>query len=232
MWSIADIARAIQVALLREADRLETEQAVYGLDTRNEVSLQALLAQGLENAGFGVHREERYPEYRNSRKASEGQRCDLVLTQNGRPLARPEDLPTFFDPPDPVALDEAFWLEVKIAAQFRTGGPNRRYSSLFAAIRRDIAKLSAHKGIRHGALLILLFAHDQLIADHDLGVWRSQCSEHGFQIGDPSLGLVPVGDRLGNTMCRVGLYPVCRVENGLPAVIPPGDDKSRFDRAP
>src|SRR5262245_30087071 len=210
MWSIGEIINAIQTGLIDESDRIEADQAVYGLDALDEIDLHTLLGRALEKAGFGVHREERYPEYRSFRTRSEGRRCDLVLTQGGKPLARPEQLPTFFDPPDPVPLDEAFWLEVKIIAQFRPGGSNRRYSSAFAPMRRDIAKLTNHKGIRHGGLLILMFAQDRLVTQHDLELWRFQCADQGFRLGEPSFCDIALGDRLGNTTCRAGLYPVCR----------------------
>jgi hypothetical protein len=216
MWSNREIISAIQMGLSAESDRIESEQAVYGLDALDELALHLLLGTALEKAGFGVHREERYPEYRRSRTRSKGRRCDLVLTRDGRPLAKPEQLPTLFDPPDPVPLNEAFWLEVKIVAQFRLGGSNRRYSSAFAPIRRDIAKLAKHKGFSYGGLLILMFAQERLVADHDLELWRFQCNEQGFPLGEASLRDIALGDRLGNKICRVGLYPVCREENNIP----------------
>ena len=212
MWSIAKLANVLEAGLLQEASRLEGEQAVYGLDARDELALQPQLAQVLQDAGYGVHREERYPAYRKRRRESEGERCDLVLTPGGRPLATPEKSRTLFDPIDAVALQDAFWMEVKVVAQFTTRGPNRRYSSLFGAVRRDIAKLSKEPGISHAALLILLFAQDERIADHDLEVWRSQCRDKGHRLGAPALRGVSVGDRLGNALCKLALYPVYHCE--------------------
>jgi hypothetical protein len=208
MWSIANIADALEVGLAREANRLDAEQAVYGLDSCDELSLQPQLAQVLRDAGYGAYREERYPAYRANRRESEGERCDLVLTPNGRPLAAPDEPPTLFDPPDAVPLADAFWMEVKVVAQFTTRGPNRRYSSIFSAVRRDITKLSKEPGIAHGALLVVLFVQDKQVADHDLRTWTSQCKERGHRLGRPALRGVAVGDRMGNALCRLALYPV------------------------
>jgi hypothetical protein len=208
MWSIANIADSLEAGLAREANRLEAEQAVYGLDSRGELSLQSHVAEILQTAGYGVYREVRYPEYRVCRRESEGERCDLVLTPAGRPLAAPEQPRTLFDPADAVALADAFWMEVKVVAQFTTRGPNRRYSSIFSVVRRDIAKLSKEPGISHAALLILLFVQDKRVADHDLRVWTTQCKEHGHRLGRPALRGVALGDRLGNALCKIALYPV------------------------
>ena len=208
MWSIENIASCIEAGLVREASRLELEQAVYGLDSRGEAPLQLQIAEALQAAGHGVYREQRYPAYRSCRRESEGERCDLVLTPNARPLAAPERNPTLFDPTDAVALADAYWMEIKVVAQFTTRGPNPRYSSLFGPVRRDITKLSKQPGILHAGLLIVLFVEDKKVADHDLRVWTSQCKEHGHRIGRPELRSVAVNDRLGNNFCRLALFPV------------------------
>jgi hypothetical protein len=88
-WAIADIADAVEAGLRREADAFDREQAVYGLDTLSELELHPLLVSALKQAGFGVHREERYPADRCKRSESCGERCDIVLTPAGCPLAWP-----------------------------------------------------------------------------------------------------------------------------------------------
>ncbi len=67
MWSIADIADAVHAGLAAEAARLDQEQAVRGLDGADELGLHPVVARGLEEAGYGVHREERYPAERHKR---------------------------------------------------------------------------------------------------------------------------------------------------------------------
>ena len=88
MWSIADIADSLEAGLRADAAALDAEHAVYGLDARDELALHPLVASWLNHAGFGVHREQRYPADRpRTSRISEGERCDFVLTpgRSGRP---------------------------------------------------------------------------------------------------------------------------------------------------
>ena len=75
MWSLHYIADALAAGLRLEERRLNVEHAVYGLDARDELSLQPLLAQSLESAGYGVYREQRYPACRSLRKVSVAISC-------------------------------------------------------------------------------------------------------------------------------------------------------------
>ena len=211
VWSIAEIADALEAALRAEADRNDREQSVRGLDALDELSLHPLLAGGLSAAGHGVFGEQHYPTAGRRQRYSEGERCDLVLTPGGRDLNDPSREPTLFDPPDAVALDEAFWLEVKVVCQFTPEGPNQRYASqLLSTVREDVTKLSRNRGIRHSGLLIILFAEDQPTAEHDLAAWLDRCLQRGLPVGAPSLRTFGITDRLGNGVCAVALYPVAR----------------------
>ena len=206
---LGDIADAVEVGLRREAKRLDTEQAVFGLDVRDEVDLHPLLATALIDAGYGVAREQRYPADRRKRKESEGERCDLVLTPDGRPLQVSEKKATLFDDPDALPLDEGFWLEVKTVAQFTDEGANRNYSSqLLSTVRHDVTKLSKDDGILHAGLLLILFVRDREIAVHDLKVWQDTCLEKGLPIGAPARRDVAVTDRHGHACAAVAVYPV------------------------
>jgi len=211
VWSIAEIADALEAALRAEADRNDHEQSVRGLDALDELSLHPLLAGGLSAAGHGVFGEQHYPTVGRRQRDSEGERCDLVLTPGGRDLNDPSREPTLFDPPDAVALDEAFWLEVKVVCQLTPEGPNQRYASqLLSTVREDVTKLSRNRGIRHSALLIILFAEDRSTAEHDLAAWLDRCLGRGLPVGSPSLRTFGITDRLGNGVCAVALYPVAR----------------------
>lgn len=208
-WIIADLADAVEAGLRRRIGELDLEQAVYGLDSLDELRLHRILAEALQEGGFGVFREQRYPADRKRRRFSEGERCDLVLTPGGRPLEQPDAAGTLFDAPDAVTLADAFWLEVKIVAQFTVEGPNPNYSSqLLSTIRHDITKLSKDPGILHAGLLIVMFVRDHAVARHDLGIWQSRCVERGQPISAPSQRELPISDRIGNGLCVVSLYPV------------------------
>ncbi|MCZ6834775.1 MAG: hypothetical protein O7G85_03280, partial [Planctomycetota bacterium] len=195
MWSVADLADAVEAGVKASNSQLDEEHAVYGLDARDEVELHPILAQAFTCADYGVHREHRYPADQKKRKESEGERCDLVLTPDGLPLASSERKATLFEPADAVPLDEAYWLEVKTVAQYTIEGPNPQYSSqLLSTIRQDVTKLSKDQGILHAGLLIMMFVHDERVAEHDLGIWQDQCLTRGLPIAAPSFRSVKIKD--------------------------------------
>lgn len=209
MWSVADVADAIEGGLRRRMAQLDLEQSVTGLDALDELALHAILADCLAEAGYGVQRERRYPADRAKRRESEGERCDLVLTPDGRPLRETDAKATLFDRPDAVEPDEAFWLEVKLVSQFTEEGPNRNYASqLLSTVRHDVTKLSKDPDILRAAILIVLFVRDAIVAEHDLGVWQDRCLQRGLPIGAPSVRTLPMTDRLGNGVCAIAVYPV------------------------
>jgi hypothetical protein len=209
MWSIADIADAVAAGLQERADDLEAEQAVYGLDALEETALHPIIAAALADAGYGVHREQRYPSDRRKRRQSEGERCDLVLTERGRALRAPDVAGTLFDPPDAVDLPDAFWLEMKTVSQFSPGGPNRSYASqLQSTVRQDVTKLSKDLEILHAGVLLVLFVRDVSVARHDLGIWQERCLARGLPIGAPSVREIDLSDRHGNGHCTIAIYPV------------------------
>ena len=83
-WDFSTIADQISDVIQRAEADLRLEQAVYGLDTRDERELQELLATGLAKH-HAVAREVHYPSSAG-RKLTHRQRCDLVLTPIHRPL--------------------------------------------------------------------------------------------------------------------------------------------------
>lgn len=208
-WFIADIADAVERGLKHVAQALDEEQAVRGIDALEEAALQPLIAHALSTAGYGVYRERRYPADRRKRKESEGERCDLVLTPDGRALRETPTKATLFEPADAVDLDEAFWLELKAVSQYTLEGANRNYASqLLSTVRQDVTKLSKDDGILHAGLLLVVFVAEERVAEHDLQIWQDRCLERGLPIGAPSMRYVPLTDRLGHRVCALALYPV------------------------
>lgn len=210
MHSPADLADAIAAQILAAEAALRAEQAVYGLDARNELELHELIHAGLQSAGFGVYCEQRYPGVRaHKKKKSEGERCDVVVTLDDKPLRQPDVLGTLFDPADACDLDEAFWLEVKVVNQFTPEGVNGSYSSqLLSTVREDVLKLSREQEILRAGLLIVLFVHDARVAENDLRIWEQRCLELGLPIEPPIRRDIPIQDRHGNALCALALYPV------------------------
>lgn len=209
MWSPADITDAIEAGFRRRAAALDAEHAVYGLDALDEVRLHPVIAEALSHEGFGVYREERYPADRRKHRESEGERCDFVLTPGGLPLRVAERKATLFDSPDMVDLDEAYWLETKVVAQYTPEGPNRQYASqLLSTVRHDVAKLAKDPDILHAGLLIVMFVREQAVAVHDLDIWQDRCLRRSLPIAAPSVRHVQITERMGHGICTIALYPV------------------------
>ena len=209
MWSPADIVDALAAGLATEAARLDREQAVHGLDSRDELAMHPLLHDALRASGYGVHPEQRYPQDRAKRRRSEGERCDIVLTQDDAALIAPDVEATLFAPADASELIDAFWLEVKVVAQYVLEGANANYASeLMRPVRSDVAKLARDPGLRYAGVLLVLFTAGRPVAEHDLEIWERHCMRHDLPIAPPAIRHLDLNDRLGNTVCTSVVYPV------------------------
>lgn len=209
MWSVADVADALEAGFTREDARLREEQAVYGLDALDELDLHPVIARAFEGAAYGVFREQRYPADRRMTRESEGERCDFVLTPTGRELMEPDKPETLFDAPDSVPLEDAFWLEIKIAHQFTIAGPNPRYGAgMLSVARRDVRKLSKDRTILHAGLGMIAFVEDERIGRHDLNVWYERAIARGLPVGFPAVRSVEIQNRLGHGVCAIAIAPI------------------------
>ena len=210
-WSWHALADALADGLTRAAAEIELEQAVRGLDACKELELHPVLHAALRDAGYGVHPEQRFPRERGKRRRSEGSRCDIVLTPEGRPLASEEAQLGLFAPGQAVPLSAAMWIEVKAVAQFRELAPNRAYAqALQRPVWKDVEKLAADPGIAHAVVLLVIFTADAVIADHDLEVWAVRASQRGLPLWPRIQRSLPIGDRIGNRLCTLALFPIDR----------------------
>lgn len=208
-WQVPDIADAVAAGLSRQARADDAEHAVYGFDARDELGLHPLIQQALSDAGYGAWREQRYPGHWHKTKRSEGLRCDLVLTPEGRALRDQTVKGTLFDTGEAVDAQAAYWLEIKTVAQFESSGAFRRYSAeLLSPVMKDVKKIWSDGVIQHGGLLIILFTQTQEIAEHDLSVWHERCLRKGFPVGLPAVRGLPINDRIGNGWCSVAVFGV------------------------
>ncbi len=200
---------AVAAGFTRAAASRDLEQAVLGIDACDELELHPLIASALRDHGLGVWREQRYPRDRRKRRISEGDRCDFVLTPDARPLEEESARATLFDDPHAVALDDAFWLEVKVVHQFTEAGPNASYSSqLLSTVRQDVTKLSRDNDILHAGLLIAMFVASPEVAENDLRIWQDRCLAKSLPIAAPYQRYVRITNRVGNGCCCLALYPV------------------------
>jgi hypothetical protein len=206
-WDFSTLADRLYEIIQRTESDLRLEQAVYGLDAREELALHALLAEGLSKH-YDVAREVHYPSSCGN-KLTHRQRCDLVLSPKGRPLRLDSSPATLFDPADLCEVGDALWLEVKVAFQFREGGI--RHSGYGAqwrtAVVNDLRKMEAEEKIREAGLLLLVFNESKEILDKDLDLFESVLAEKEVLAGFRHVRSVEILERIGHRLCTVALWP-------------------------
>jgi hypothetical protein len=190
----------------REAE-LRLEQAVYGIDSLQELALHELLATGL-SVHHDVAREVHYPST-FGKKLSHRARCDLVLTPRGRPLRLDSRPPGLFDPVDVTPPGEALWLEVKVAYQYRT--PDERHGGYGAqwrdAVVNDLRKMDADELIRHAALLLIAFTESREAIEQHLQAFEDVLVRKEVLAGFRQTRTIDVQDRIGHRACTAALWP-------------------------
>ena len=207
IWDTSTLADHLGQALATAEADLRLEQAVYGLDTRDEKQLQTLLAEGLKQY-YGVAREVHYPST-VGRKLTHRPRCDLVLCPHGRQLKLDSTPPSLFDPPDQCDPQQAYWLEVKIAYQFREGGARHGgYGPQWRqAVISDLKKMEAEPLIREAALLLIVFNESADILEKDLELFENLLVEKEVIAGFRQVRSVSILDRIGHRLCTAALWP-------------------------
>jgi hypothetical protein len=206
-WDIAQIADRLGEAIAAAESELRLEQAVYGLDTRDERALQALLAERL-SAHYGVAREVHYPSSAG-RKLTHRMRCDLVLFPPGLPLRLDSTLPTLFDPPNFCQPPDALWLEVKVAYQFREGNVRHGgYGAQWrAAVVEDLRKMEAEPLIHEAALVLIVFNESEEVLEKDLELFEDVLVRKEVLAGFRQVRKIPLLDRIGHRLCTVAVWP-------------------------
>jgi hypothetical protein len=206
-WDFFDVAERIGKLFSAAEDELRLEQAVYGLDTKDEKEIQALLAERLA-ADYEVAREVHYPSSVGA-KRTHRKRCDLVLSPKGRPL-KLDFLPlTLFDPPNQCPPGQALWLEVKCAYQFREGGVRHGgYGQQWrSAVVEDLRKMEAEEPIREAGLLLVVFNESRSVLDKDLDLFETVLAQKEVLAGFRQVRTIPILDRIGHTLCTAALWP-------------------------
>lgn len=210
IWNTSIIADAVFAGMRQQARDEDLEQVVYGLDHHDELGLHPLIHAGLRGAGWGVWPEQRYPGHWAKLRKSEGNRCDVVLTEDPElPLRDPEIKGTLFDRLKGCDPEDAYWLEIKTVAQQTIEGPFRRYTTeLLSTVAGDINKLWNDSVICHAGLLLVLFTAGRDVAEYDLTAWYRKCLDRGYPVGAPEYRLLDITDRIGNCCCAVGVFGV------------------------
>jgi hypothetical protein len=206
-WDFVELIDRLHQLFLSAENELRLEQAVYGLDVRDERELQSLMAQRLAGH-YQVAREVHYPST-VGRKLTHRQRCDMVLTPLGRPLRLDSAPPTLFDPANLAAPEEALWLEVKIAYQFREGGIRHGgYGGQWRnAVVDDLRKMEAEPRILEAGLLLVVFNESAAVLEKDLELFENVLARKEVLAGFRQVRSVEILDRIGHRLCTVALWP-------------------------
>lgn len=113
-----------------------------------------------------------------------------------------------------AGVDEVFWLEVKTMGQFTyvdgVPGPFGYGSSFMRGITADLRKLRDDPDVLHGGAMIVLFCASEDVARHDIAAIASKCADKGVLASVPTVGGVPIPDRIGNRWCGVALFSPAR----------------------
>jgi hypothetical protein len=206
-WDFSTVADQLHSAIQQAENELRLEQAVYGLDSRDESAIQDLLATGLRRQ-YEVAREVHYPSSAG-RKLTHRQRCDLVLTPKGRPLRLDRAAPSLFDPADLCHAGDGLWLEVKVAFQFREGGIRHGgYGGQWrTAVVEDLRKMEAEPLIREAGLLLVVFNESHEVLEKDLDLFESVLAQKEVLAGFQLVRSVEILERIGHRVCTAALWP-------------------------
>ena len=206
-WDFSTLADRLAAILSQAEADLRLEQAVYGLDARDELTLHALLADGLRRH-YEVAREAHYPSSAG-RKLTHRPRCDLVLSSKGRALRLDSAPPTLFDAPNLCDACDALWLEVKVAYQFREGGI--RHGGYGAQWRtnviEDLRKMEADEKIREAGLVLVVFNESGDILEKDLQLFEDVLAQKEVLAGFRHVRSVPILERMGHRLCTAAVWP-------------------------
>jgi hypothetical protein len=206
-WDFSTLADRLGQVVGRAESDLRLEQAVYGLDARDELTLHAMLAGGMAQ-DYEVAREVHYPSSAG-RKLTHRPRCDLVLSPKGVPLRLDSAPPTLFDPTNACEPSAALWLEVKVAYQFREGGIRHGgYGAQWrTAIVEDLRKMDAEPGIHHAGLVLIVFNESADILEKDLQLFEDVLAQKEVLAGFRHVRSVPILERMGHRLCTIALWP-------------------------
>ena len=213
-WDFSTLADHLGDVIARAEADLRLEQAVYGIDARDERQIQQLLADGLATH-YDVEREVHYPSSAGN-KLTHRRRCDLVLSPKGKPLKLDSKPATLFDPPIESLCppSNALWLEVKVAYQFREGGVRHGgYGAQWrSAIVDDLKKMESETPLRYAGLALVVFNESQEILEKDLELFEIVLMQKEVLAGFRQVRSVKILDRIGHRMCTIALWPTLQRE--------------------
>ena len=186
---------------------MRLEQAVYGLDAKDELTLHTLLAERLRRF-YEVAREVHYPST-FGKKLTHRPRCDLVLSPARKPLRLDSAAPSLFDPADQCDPADALWLEVKVAYQFREGGVRHGgYGPQWrGGVIEDLRKMEADEKIHYAGLVLIVFNESPDILEKDLQLFEDVLAQKEVLAGFRHVRSVQILERMGHRLCTAAVWP-------------------------
>lgn len=207
MFDLHHILGRIIERIRTEEQRLREEQAVYGLDSKDERTFHFLLTEALSE-DYSVAKEVHYPSSAGH-PLTHRMRCDMVLSPPGRPIRLDSRPPDLFDPLDQSEPGEGLWLEVKVAYQFKEGGLRHNgYGTQWrSGVVSDLKKMDQDPFIRQAALVLIVFTATREIVEKDMETFEDLLAIQGVLAGVCVNETVRILDRMGHSCCTVAIWP-------------------------
>ena len=122
-------------------------------------------------------------------------------------LKRPQ--PPSIDPPSQATPDEALWLEVKCAYQFkegniRHGGYGQQWRG---AVIDDLRKMEAEDAIKEAGLLLIVFNESAEVLEKDLDLFETALVMKEVLAGFRQVRSTKITERIGHHLCTAALWP-------------------------
>lgn len=214
-WDLYELTEALAQTLTDAEAGFRLEHAVFGLDSLDELRLHQLLVRGLSRR-YTVQREVHYPGLPAKRRGAGGgrPRCDLAITPQGRFL-RLSDEPDLFSRGDECPPEEALWVEVGIARQYRDAGSIDigRVGSHRHAVVEDAKRLLLDPRVTEGAVLLIAYTDGEEASVAEIQSVSDQLAQIGVDaevLADRHARSIPITDRLGHRHATIGLWRVRR----------------------
>lgn len=206
-WDFSTLTDQLGLVISQAEADLRLEQAVYGLDAKDELTLHALLADGMRKY-YEVAREVHYPSSAG-KKLTHRRRCDLVISPKGKPLKLDSAPATLFDSPDLCEPANALWLEVKVAYQYREGGVRHGgYGPQWrGGVVEDLRKMEAEEKIHEAGLVLLVFNESPEILEKDLQLFEDVLAQKEVLAGFRHVRSTEILERMGHRLATVALWP-------------------------
>lgn len=197
-WDFFDLANQLGEVLQKAEDALRLEQAVYGLDSLDEVRLHQLIVRGMSR-WWTVQRDVALP---TKRKTAKGPRCELVFTPLGRHLKMTEEWELFSDVSgaDSVGVEAALWMAVRVVRQFGDRG---------ATGVDAVKKLAAEPRLKEAGVAAVVFSEgeEELVRELD-GIEAEMAAKDIALIEGRHVRSVNITERLGHRLASVALWRV------------------------